>query len=79
MENMRLTYEDITIISDIIKKSMSEYDKRFTNVEKLIKKLTKRRKVDDSWMSYDELSKNIVELSGDEYYRDFNISRMNGF
>lgn len=76
---MRLTYEDITIISDIIKKSMSEYDKRFTNVEKLIKKLTKRRKVDDSWMSYDELSKNIVELSGDEYYRDFNISRMNGF
>ena len=76
---MRLTYEDITIISDIIKRSMSEYDKRFTNVEKLIKKLTKRRKVDDSWMSYDELSKNIVELSGEEYYRDFNISRMNGF
>ena len=76
---MRLTYEDITIISDIIKKSMSEYDKRFTNVEKLIKKLTKKRKIDDSWMSYEELSKNIVELSGDEYYRDFNISRMNGF
>ncbi|MGI6484528.1 MAG: hypothetical protein ACOX0R_02815 [Candidatus Dojkabacteria bacterium] len=76
---MRLTYEDITIILDIIKRSMSEYDKRFTNVEKLIKKLTKKRKIDDSWMSYDELSKNIVELSGDEYYRDFNISRMNGF
>ena len=75
---MRLTYEDITIISDIIKKSMSEYDKRFTNVEKLIKKLTKKRKIDDSWMSYEELSKNIVELSGEEYYRDFNISRING-
>ena len=52
---------------------MSEYNKRFTNVEKLIKKLGKKRKIDDSWMSYDELSKNIVELSGDEYYRDFNI------
>ena len=76
---MRLTYEDITIISDIVKKNMSEYDKRFTNVEKLIKKLTKKRKIDDSWMSYEELSKNIVELSGEEYYRDFNISRMNGF
>ena len=44
---MRLTYEDITIISDIVKKNMSEYDKRFTNVEKLIKKLTKRRKLPD--------------------------------
>jgi len=74
---MRLTYEDITVISDIVKKNMSEYDKRFTNVEKLIKKLGKKRTIDDSWMSYDELSKNIVELSGDEYYRDFNISRMN--
>lgn len=76
---MRLTYEDITIISDIVKKNMSEYDKRFTNVEKLIKGLTKKKVIDDSWMSYDELSKNIVELSGDEYYRDFNITRMNGF
>jgi len=75
---MRLTYEDITIISDIVKKNMSEYDKRFTNVEKLIKKLTKKRNIDDSWMSYEELSKNIVELSGEEYYRDFNISRING-
>jgi len=76
---MRLTYEDITIISDIVKKNMSEYNKRFTNVEKLIKELTKKKVIDDSWMSYDELSKNIVELSGDEYYRDFNITRMNGF
>ena len=75
---MRLTYEDITIISDIVKKNMSEYDKRFTNVEKKKKKLTKKRKIDDSWMSYEELSKNIVELSGEEYYRDFNISRING-
>ena len=73
---MRLTYEDITIISDIVKKNMSEYNKRFTNVEKLIKGLTKKKVIDDSWMSYDELSKNIVELSGDEFYRDFNISRM---
>jgi len=76
---MKLTYEDITIISDIVKKNMSEYNKRFTNVEKLIKELTKKKVIDDSWMSYDELSKNIVELSGDEYYRDFNITRMNGF
>ena len=75
---MRLTYEDITIISDIVKKNMSEYDKRFTKVEKLIKKRTKKRKIEDSWMSYEELSKNIVELSGEEYYRDFNISRING-
>lgn len=74
---MRLTYEDITIISDIVKKNMSEYSRRFTNVEKLIKGLTKKKVIDDSWMSYDELSKNIIELSGDEYYRDFNITRMN--
>ena len=73
---MGLTYEDITIISDIVKKNMSEYDKKFSNVEKLIKGLTKKKVIDDSWMSYDELSKNIVELSGDEYYRDFNITRV---
>ena len=50
---MRLTYEDITIISDIVKKNMSEYNKRFTNVEKLIKGLGQKRKIDDSWMSYE--------------------------
>ena len=37
----------------------------------------KKKRIDDSWMSYDELSKNIIALSGDEYYRDFNIVRMN--
>ncbi len=73
---MRLSYQDITIISDIIKQNMSEYDKRFTNVENLIKKISKKRTIDDSWMSYDELSKNIIALSGDEYYRDFNIVRV---
>ena len=79
MKNMRLSNDDIIVISDIFKKSMSEYDKKFENVEKLLKRLTKKRLVDDSWMSYDELSKNIIELSGDEYYKDFNISRMSGF
>ncbi len=39
---MRLSYEDITIISDIIKQNMWEYDKRFTNVENLIKKNIKK-------------------------------------
>lgn len=76
---MRLSNDDIIVISDIFKESMSEYDKKFENVEKLLKRLTKKKLVDDSWMSYDELSKNIIELSGDEYYRDFNISRMSCF
>ncbi len=74
---MRLSYEDITIISDIIRQNMSEYEKRFTDVERLIKRLAKKKINDDSWMSYDELAKNIVELSGGEIYRDFNITRMN--
>lgn len=76
---MRLSNDDIIVISDIFEKGMSEYNKRFENVEKLLKRLAKKKLVDDSWMSYDELSKNIIELSGDEYYRDFNISRMGGF
>lgn len=76
MKNMRLSHEDITIISDIVRQNMSEYDRRFTNVEKLIKRIAGKRKVDDSWMSYDELAKNIIILSGDEYYRDFNIVRV---
>ena len=78
MENMRLSHDDILIISDIFKQNMSEYDKKFASVEKLLRKLTKEKVLDDTWMSYDELAKNIVELSGDEYYRDFNITRTNG-
>ena len=73
---MTLSNEDITIISDIVRQNMSEYNKKFSNVEKLIKRLANKKKVDDSWMSYDELAKNIIILSGDEYYRDFNIVRL---
>lgn len=73
---MTLSQEDITIISTILSTQLSSYDRKLRNVEKLLKKMNSKRIVDDSWMSYDELSKNIVELCGDEYNRDFNIIRV---
>ncbi|HHX99103.1 TPA: hypothetical protein GX533_00225 [Candidatus Dojkabacteria bacterium] len=73
---MTLSKEDFVMISTLLACELEKYEKQIKNLEKIVKKSVKK-KVDDSWMSYEELSKNIVELSGDEYNRDFNITRMN--
>ena len=73
---MTLSKEDFVMISTLLACEFEKYEKQIKNLEKIVKKSVKK-KVDDSWMSYEELSKNIVELSGDEYNRDFNITRMN--
>ncbi|MBP8978920.1 hypothetical protein KBG23_00365 [Candidatus Dojkabacteria bacterium] len=74
---MTLSKEDFVMISTLLACELEKYEKQIKNLEKIVKKSVKK-KVDDSWMSYEELSKNIVELSGDEYNRDFNITRMSG-
>jgi len=73
---MTLSNDDFVMISTLLSSEMGKYNKKLVYLEKTLKKILKRKKVDDSWMSYDELAKNIVVLSGDEYYRDFNIVRM---
>lgn len=73
---MKLSNDDYVMISKIINTEISGLDQKLSKFENILKRSLKDRKIDDSWMSYDELSKNIIALSGDEYYRDFNITRV---
>lgn len=74
---MRLSNEDYLMISQIVNTEIYHLNEKLSKFENILKKSLKKKSIDDSWMSYDELSKNIIALSGDEYYRDFNIVRMN--
>lgn len=74
---MRLSNEDYVMISQIINTQINHLNEKLSKFENILERSLKKKKIDDSWMSYDELSKNIIALSGDEYYRDFNIVRMN--
>ncbi len=71
---MILSKEDLMIISNLLSTKLETYDKRFLKMEKKLLKLSKKKQTDN--MTYDEMAKNIVALSGDEYYRDFNIVRI---
>lgn len=73
---MRLSNEDYVMISQIINTEINHLNDKLSKFENILKRSLKTKRIDDSWMSYDELAKNIVALSGDEYYRDFNIVRM---
>jgi len=73
---MRLSNEDYLMISQIVNTEIYHLNEKLSKFENILKKSLKDRKIDDSWMSYDELSRNIIALSGDEYYRDFNITRV---
>ena len=73
---MRLSNEDYVMISQIINTPINHLNEKLSKFENILKKSLKKKRIDDSWMSYDELSKNIIALSGDEYYRDFNIVRV---
>lgn len=73
---MRLSNEDYLMISQIINTQINHLNEKLSKFENILKKSLKKKRIDDSWMSYDELSKNIIALSGDEYYRDFNIVRV---
>jgi len=73
---MRLSNEDYLMISRIVNTEIYHLNEKLSKFENILKKSLKKKRIDDSWMSYDELSKNIIALSGDEYYRDFNIVRV---
>ena len=73
---MRLSNEDYVMISQIVNTEIYHLNEKLSKFENILKKSLKKKRIDDSWMSYDELSKNIIALSGDEYYRDFNIVRV---
>ena len=74
---MRLSNEDYVMISQIINTQINHLNEKLSKFENILERSLKKKKIDDRWMSYDELSKNIIALSGDEYYRDFNKVRMN--
>ncbi len=77
-KNMRLSKEDFAMISTLLACEFKRYDMQIKSLEKIVKQYVKKnRRVDDSWMSYEELSKNIIALTGDEFNRDFNIVRIN--
>ena len=73
---MRLSNEDYLMISQIVNTEIYHLNEKLSKFENILERSLKKKKIDDSWMSYDELSKNIIALSGDEYYRDFNIVRV---
>lgn len=73
---MKLSKSDLLVISSIFNANLAMYDKRFRNIEKILSKLSKEKPAKSEEMTYDELAKNIVKLTGDEFYtRDFNIVR----
>lgn len=73
---MKLSKSDLLVISSIFNANLAMYDKRFRNIEKILSKLSKEKPAKLKEMTYDELAKNIVKLTGDEFYtRDFNIVR----
>lgn len=77
MKNMTLSKEDFAMISTLLACEFKRYDMQIKSLEKIVKQYVKNnRRVDDSWMSYEELSKNIIALTGDEFNRDFNIVRV---
>ena len=77
-KNMTLSKEDFAMISTLLACELERYDRQIKNLEKIVKRYVKgKKRVDDSWMSYQELAENIVALSGEEINRDFNIVRMN--
>ncbi|HOV29900.1 MAG TPA: hypothetical protein PLD77_02405 [Candidatus Dojkabacteria bacterium] len=74
---MKLSETDFLVISSIVNASLAEYDKRFRKIEKMLKRISKAPELDVGDMTYDELAKNIVKLTGEEFYtRDFNITEM---
>lgn len=70
---MKLTQGDFLVISNIFNANLSDYEKRFEHIEKMLNEISKGRKMSNDCMTYDEMTKNIVKLSGDEYNRDFHI------
>ncbi len=74
---MKLSETDFLVISSIVNASLAEYDKRFRKIERMLKRMSKTSELDVGDMTYDELAKNIVKLTGEEFYtRDFNITEM---
>ena len=74
---MKLSETDFLVISSIVNASLAEYDKRFRKIEKMLKRISKTSELDVGDMTYDELAKNIVKLTGEEFYtRDFNLTEM---
>ena len=53
---MRLSNEDYLMISQIVNTEIYHLNEKLSKFENILKKF-KEKRIDDSWMSYDELSK----------------------
>jgi len=72
---MNITKKNIEIINEIMGLYIRYVN---TNLGKDLKEvneqITKKKLLKD--MTYDQLSENIVEISGDEYFRELKIERV---
>ncbi|MGI5898004.1 MAG: hypothetical protein ACOX6Q_02485 [Candidatus Dojkabacteria bacterium] len=75
---MTLSKSDLLVISSIFNANLATYDKRFKKIEKILEKISREENTEKyKQMTYDELAKNIVQITGEEFYtRDFNITKM---
>ncbi len=75
---MTLSKSDLLVISSIFNANLAVYDKRFQKMEKILEKISHEKHFKQTKnMTYDELAKNIIEITGEEFYtRDFNITRV---
>ena len=72
---MNLTKKNIEIINEIMGLYIRYVNTNLgKDLKEVNKQITKRKLLKD--MTYDQLSENIVEISGDEYFEELMIERL---
>jgi hypothetical protein len=72
---MNLTKKNIEIINEIIGLYIQYVNANLgKDLKEVNKQISKRKLLKD--MTYDQLTENIVEISGDEYFEELKIERL---
>jgi hypothetical protein len=72
---MNLTKKNIEIINEIIGLYIRYVNANLgKDLKEVNKQISKRKLLKD--MTYDQLTENIVEISGDEYFEELKIERL---
>jgi hypothetical protein len=72
---MNLTKKNIEIINEIMGLYIRYVNANLgKDLKEVNKQITKRKLLKD--MTYDQLSENIVEISGDDYFKELKIERL---
>lgn len=74
-KKMNLTKKNIEIINEIMGLYIRYVNTNLgKDLKEVNKQITKRKLLKD--MTYDQLSENIVEISGDDYFKELKIERL---